>query len=82
MKGKHGRIIYAPRLRLSAAECLTNLGHFGTAQEIAKDILRSDNINAYGVYARGLCSIYNNDNVVNAAKQIYQVLLCHQFKKL
>lgn len=61
------------RLKVKKAECLAYLGRYIEAQNIANDMLRSDNMNADAMFVRGLC-LYYEDNVDKAFTHFQQVL--------
>lgn len=61
-----------PAFKLRKAECLTFLGRFQEAQEIANDILHIDKQNVDAIYVRGMC-LYYQDNVDRAFAHFQQV---------
>ncbi|KAG7207919.1 hypothetical protein KM043_009509 [Ampulex compressa] len=61
------------RFKLTKAECLTLLGRYQEAQEIANDILHIDKQNADAIYVRGMC-LYYEDNIEKAIAHFQQVL--------
>merc|ERR1712223_432891 len=64
---------HSTRLKLLRGECLANLGRYIEAQEVASEILRSDNLNADALYVRGL-SFYYEDNIEKAFIHFQQAL--------
>ncbi|XP_056640440.1 dnaJ homolog subfamily C member 7 [Diorhabda sublineata] len=61
------------RYKLIKAECLTFLGRFQEAQDIANSILHIDKGNADAIYVRGMCLFYE-DNLDSAFQHFQQVL--------
>lgn len=61
------------KYRIKKAELLTLLGRLTEAQELANDILRSENMNADAIYVRGMC-LYYDDNIDKAFQHFQQVL--------
>jgi DnaJ family protein C protein 7 len=47
--------------KLYKAECLTLLGRYQEAQEIANDVIRADAQNVDAIYVRGMCLYYEDD---------------------
>lgn len=64
---------HSRRTKLLRAECLAYLGRYSEAQEVANEILRSENLNADAVYVRGLC-LYYEDNIEKAFTHFQQTL--------
>ncbi|XP_033219851.1 dnaJ homolog subfamily C member 7 [Belonocnema kinseyi] len=62
-----------PRFKLTKAECLTFLGRYQEAQDIANDVLHIDKQNADAIYVRGMC-LYYQDNIDRAFSHFQQVL--------
>ncbi|XP_050501625.1 dnaJ homolog subfamily C member 7 isoform X2 [Diabrotica virgifera virgifera] len=61
------------RYKIAKAECLTYLGRYQEAQEIANSILNIDKGNADAIYVRGMCLFYD-DNLDSAFQHFQQVL--------
>lgn len=68
-----GIALACKRLKVKKAECLAYLGRYVEAQNIANDLLRSDNMNAEAMFVRGLC-LYYEDFVDKAFTHFQQVL--------
>lgn len=61
------------RMKLLKAECLVFLGRYQQAQELANDVVSSDQTNADAIYVRGLC-LYYQDNLDRAFSHFQRVL--------
>ncbi len=61
------------QLKIWRAECLTLLGRYSEAQELANDLLRQDSRCADALYVRGLC-LYYEDHVDKAFTHFQHVL--------
>lgn len=61
------------RYKIRKAECLSRLGRFQEAQQLATAILQLDKGNADAIYVRGLCLMYE-DNIDSAVNHFQQVL--------
>ncbi|XP_043480997.1 dnaJ homolog subfamily C member 7-like [Leptopilina heterotoma] len=61
------------RFKLAKAECLTFLGRYQEAQDIANDVLIIDKQNVEAIYVRGMC-LYYQDNIDKAFTHFQQVL--------
>lgn len=61
------------RYQTTKGECLTFLGRYQEAQEIANRILHLDKGNADAIYVRGMCLFYE-DNIDSALSHFQQVL--------
>lgn len=61
------------RFKLIKAECLTFLGRYQEAQDIANDVLHIDKQNVEAIYVRGMC-LYYQDNIDRAFTHFQQVL--------
>uniref|UniRef100_A0A1B6DZE1 J domain-containing protein n=1 Tax=Clastoptera arizonana TaxID=38151 RepID=A0A1B6DZE1_9HEMI len=61
------------RMKLFKAECLVFLGRYQQAQEMANDVVATDQTNADAIYVRGLC-LYYQDNLDNAFSHFQRVL--------
>jgi len=61
------------RLKVLKAECLAFLNRYQEAQELANDIVSSDQTNADAIYVRGMC-LYYQDNVERAFSHFQHVL--------
>ena len=59
--------------QLVKAECLTMLGRYQEAQEIANDIVMRDQTNSDALYVRGMC-LYYQDNTEKAFQHFQRVL--------
>ena len=71
------------RLKVIKAECLAYLGRYPEAQNIANDLLRSDNMNADAMFVRGLCLYYEDfvDKAFTHFQQVLRLAPDHQMAK-
>ncbi|XP_018574946.1 dnaJ homolog subfamily C member 7 [Anoplophora glabripennis] len=64
---------FCAKYKLTKGECLSFLGRYQEAQEIANSILHHNKGNADAIYVRGMCLFYE-DNIDSAFQHFQQVL--------